>query len=103
MRELKGRSESIFIVTVIFLGISFLAVCLRCFVRLRLVRAFGWDDTLMVFAMVCGSMLFYSLERRANGSCSSDTGIEHPFCVMRNYWCTLRYGTEAQRPEIERH
>lgn len=53
MIEFKGRSESIFIVTVVFLGISFIAVCLRCFVRLRLVRAFGWDDALMVFAMVC--------------------------------------------------
>ncbi|GLA87694.1 hypothetical protein AtubIFM56815_002122 [Aspergillus tubingensis] len=51
MIEFKGRSESIFIVTVVFLGISFVAVCLRCFVRLRLVRAFGWDDALMVFAM----------------------------------------------------
>ncbi|EHA23249.1 hypothetical protein ASPNIDRAFT_207175 [Aspergillus niger ATCC 1015] len=51
MIEFKGRSESIFIVTVVFLGISFIAVCLRCFVRLRLVRAFGWDDALMVFAM----------------------------------------------------
>ncbi|KAF9893174.1 hypothetical protein FE257_012589 [Aspergillus nanangensis] len=52
MVELEGRSLSIFVVTVIFLGLSFIAVCLRCFVRLRLVRAFGWDDALMVFAMV---------------------------------------------------
>jgi hypothetical protein len=52
MLPLEGRSESIFIVTTIFLGISFIAVCLRCFVRLRLVKAFGWDDALMVFAMV---------------------------------------------------
>ncbi|OOG00014.1 hypothetical protein ASPCADRAFT_126894 [Aspergillus carbonarius ITEM 5010] len=51
MIEFKGRSESIFVVTVVFLGISFISVCLRCFVRLRLVRAFGWDDALMVFAM----------------------------------------------------
>ncbi|KAE8389780.1 hypothetical protein BDV23DRAFT_156481 [Aspergillus alliaceus] len=51
MVEFKGRSEQIFVVTIIFLGISFISVCLRCFVRLRLVRAFGWDDTLMVFAM----------------------------------------------------
>ncbi|PLB33190.1 ion-transporting P-type ATPase SPF1 [Aspergillus candidus] len=51
MRELSGRSESIFVVTVVFLGVSFITVCLRCFVRLRLVRAFGWDDTLMVAAM----------------------------------------------------
>lgn len=53
MVEFAGRSESIFIVTIIFLAISLVAVCLRCFVRLRLVRAFGWDDGLMVAAMVC--------------------------------------------------
>ncbi|KAL4897345.1 P-type ATPase [Aspergillus ambiguus] len=51
MAELEGRSLSIFVVTVVFLALSFIAVCLRCFVRLRLVRAFGWDDALMVFAM----------------------------------------------------
>ncbi|KAI9934333.1 hypothetical protein ASPWEDRAFT_170040 [Aspergillus wentii DTO 134E9] len=51
MVEFKGRSESIFVVTVVFLCISFTAVCLRCFVRLRLMRAFGWDDSLMLFAM----------------------------------------------------
>jgi hypothetical protein len=53
MLPLHGRSESIFIVTTTFLGISFIAVCLRCFVRLKIVKAFGWDDTFMVFAMVC--------------------------------------------------
>lgn len=53
MVEFNGRSESIFVVTIIFLAISLVAVCLRCFVRLRLVRAFGWDDGLMVAAMVC--------------------------------------------------
>lgn len=52
MLPLEGRSKTIFIVTTVFLGISFIAVCLRCFVRLKLVKAFGWDDALMVFAMV---------------------------------------------------
>ncbi|KAJ5769484.1 hypothetical protein N7520_004043 [Penicillium odoratum] len=52
MLPLEGRSLSIFIVTTIFLGISFIAVCLRCFVRIKLVKAFGWDDALMVFAML---------------------------------------------------
>ncbi|KAJ5153451.1 uncharacterized protein N7482_009929 [Penicillium canariense] len=51
MLPLEGRSKTIVIVTTIFLGISFITVCLRCFVRLKLVKAFGWDDALMVFAM----------------------------------------------------
>lgn len=52
MLPLEGRSLSIFVVTTIFLGLSFIAVCLRCFVRIKLVKAFGWDDGLMVLAMV---------------------------------------------------
>ncbi|KAL3482259.1 hypothetical protein BJX99DRAFT_252965 [Aspergillus californicus] len=51
MFDLEGRSLSIFVVTVVFLIISFISVTLRCFVRIRIVRAFGWDDSLMVFAM----------------------------------------------------
>ncbi|KAJ5106024.1 hypothetical protein NUU61_003371 [Penicillium alfredii] len=51
MQPLDGRSKAIFIVTTVFLGISFIAVCLRCFVRIKIVKAFGWDDALMVFAM----------------------------------------------------
>ncbi|KAL5360654.1 hypothetical protein BJX96DRAFT_165319 [Aspergillus floccosus] len=48
---LVGRSKSIFVVTFIFLLLSFTTVALRCYVRLRLVGRFGWDDTLMTLAM----------------------------------------------------
>ncbi|KAH1482168.1 hypothetical protein KXX06_005029, partial [Aspergillus fumigatus] len=49
---LHGRSRGLFTVTLVFLCLSFVAVTLRCFVRLRLVKAFGWDDGLMVLAML---------------------------------------------------
>ncbi|RHZ50893.1 hypothetical protein CDV55_101456 [Aspergillus turcosus] len=49
---LQGRSILVFTVALVFLCLSFIAVALRCFVRLRLVKAFGWDDGLMVLAMV---------------------------------------------------
>lgn len=49
-------SEAIIIVTAVFLAISFITVCLRCYVRLRVVRAFGWDDGFMVMAMVSISL-----------------------------------------------
>ncbi|KAI9371036.1 hypothetical protein BJX61DRAFT_49160 [Aspergillus egyptiacus] len=72
MFALEGRSLSIFVVTLVFLVISFIAVALRCFVRIKLVRAFGWDDALMVFAMalnilfaLCGTIgARYGLGRR---------------------------------------
>ncbi|KAJ5183940.1 hypothetical protein N7492_001556 [Penicillium capsulatum] len=47
-----SRSQAILIVTAVFLAISGISVALRCFVRTHVVRAFGWDDTLMVLAMV---------------------------------------------------
>ena len=39
-----------------FLTLSSIAVILRCYVRLRIVKAFGWDDGVMIVAMV--SFLF---------------------------------------------
>lgn len=47
-----SRSQAILVVTVVFLALSLVSVGLRCFVRTRVVRAFGWDDNLMLIAMV---------------------------------------------------
>ncbi|KAL4916629.1 hypothetical protein BDW62DRAFT_101186 [Aspergillus aurantiobrunneus] len=49
-----------------FLALSSLAVILRCYVRLRIVKALGWDDWVMGFAMLfyimfCGCMIGGSL------------------------------------------
>ena len=38
-----------------FVSIACVTVILRCYVRLRIVRSFGWDDGVMVAAMVCFS------------------------------------------------
>jgi len=46
-----SRSNAILTVTSVFLGISLTSVLLRCFVRTRVVRAFGWDDIIMLLAM----------------------------------------------------
>ncbi|KAL4957356.1 hypothetical protein BDW69DRAFT_201197 [Aspergillus filifer] len=49
-----------------FLTLSSIAVILRCYVRLRVVKAFGWDDGIMIlamlfYAMFCGCMIGGSL------------------------------------------
>lgn len=49
---LKGQSLAIFVVAVVFMGVSVITVSLRCFVRSYIVRAFGWDDILMLVALV---------------------------------------------------
>lgn len=49
---LVGHSLAIFIVSAVTVGLAIIAVALRCFVRLYILRAFGWDDALMVAALV---------------------------------------------------
>ena len=45
-------SDAIIIITAVFLSISLIAAFLRCFVRLKIVKAFGHDDALMMMATV---------------------------------------------------
>ncbi|XRM42309.1 putative cation-transporting ATPase 1 [Aspergillus tubingensis] len=54
---LEGRSEVLVAVSVVVMAISLLTVSFRCFVRWRMLKAFGWDDTLMVLAMVLDIVL----------------------------------------------
>lgn len=49
---LVGPSLAIFIVSMVMMILSVVAVSLRTFVRLYIVRAFGWDDSLMLAALV---------------------------------------------------
>jgi hypothetical protein len=49
---LEGRSLAIFTVSIVMMSLSIATVSLRTFVRLNIVRAFGWDDALMVAALV---------------------------------------------------
>jgi hypothetical protein len=56
---LVDRSLAIFLVSIIIMSISVIAVSLRSFVRLSIVRAFGWDDGLMVAALVSYLLPWY--------------------------------------------
>ncbi|GKZ77767.1 hypothetical protein AnigIFM56816_000550 [Aspergillus niger] len=48
---LVGHSLAIFIVSAVTVGLAIICVSLRCFVRLYILRAFGWDDALVVVAL----------------------------------------------------
>nr|XP_001388563.2 P-type ATPase [Aspergillus niger CBS 513.88] len=48
---LVGHSLAIFIVSAVTVGLAIICVSLRCFVRLYILRAFGWDDALVVTAL----------------------------------------------------
>lgn len=74
-------SVAIIIITAVFLSISLIAVYLRCFVRLKIVKSFGLDDALMVVATVSRHRnLSFSALPRTN--LSSD--FQHRICYMRN-------------------
>ncbi|PWY73012.1 hypothetical protein BO70DRAFT_389302 [Aspergillus heteromorphus CBS 117.55] len=49
---LTGHSLGIFICAAVLMGVCTVLVILRSFVRIFLVRAFGWDDALMIVALV---------------------------------------------------
>jgi hypothetical protein len=49
---LEGRSLAIFTVSIVMMSFAITTASLRTFVRLNIVRAFGWDDALMVAASV---------------------------------------------------
>lgn len=52
---MTDRSVEVKAVAATFVSIACVTVILRCYVRLRIVRSFGWDDGVMVIAMVCFS------------------------------------------------
>ncbi|EPS31207.1 hypothetical protein POX_h09506 [Penicillium oxalicum] len=49
---LTGGSMAIVVVGLVMLILALIAVSLRIFVRVHVVRAFGWDDGIMLFALV---------------------------------------------------
>ncbi|KAJ5725569.1 uncharacterized protein N7483_006926 [Penicillium malachiteum] len=50
--ELVGHSLAMLTIESVMMGLAIIAVALRCFVRLYIVRSFGWDDSVMVGALV---------------------------------------------------
>jgi hypothetical protein len=47
-----NRGPELLAVCSLFVAMAFVSVVLRCYVRLHLVKAFGWDDGFMVLALV---------------------------------------------------
>lgn len=63
---MTDRNLEVKAVAATFVSIASITVILRCYVRLRVVRSFGWDDGAMVIAMLfyfmfSGSMIGGSL------------------------------------------
>ncbi|KAF5855653.1 hypothetical protein ETB97_008845, partial [Aspergillus alliaceus] len=52
MDHAEDRSVEVRAVAAAFMSVAVVTVILRCYVRGRLVKAFGWDDTAMVIALL---------------------------------------------------
>lgn len=52
LQEARSRANSVFIVAGTFLALSWLTLCLRFWVRGRLIRNLGWDDWTMLATVV---------------------------------------------------
>ncbi|KAB8261578.1 hypothetical protein BDV32DRAFT_137172 [Aspergillus pseudonomiae] len=49
---LHGRSNAVVTVPAVLGPLSFVTVCFRCYVRIKMVKNFGWDDGIMAVAAV---------------------------------------------------
>jgi hypothetical protein len=70
MEQRPDRSEGVKAVAAVFMSVATVAVFLRVYCRLKLVKNFGWDDGLMVMAMV-GPAFFLTATCFAKGITSS--------------------------------
>ncbi|KAK6078917.1 integral membrane protein [Seiridium cupressi] len=74
MATIDNRGPQVRAVASTVFALAFVALLLRCYVRLRIAKAFGWDDWFMVAAMV--SFTFNT------ATCLA--GVEHG--TGRHYW-----------------
>ncbi|KAL7928217.1 hypothetical protein V8C35DRAFT_318684 [Trichoderma chlorosporum] len=74
MAEVETRGPQLLAVVLVLLTFAFTATLLRCYVRITLVKAFGLDDYLMIFAMI-SFILFCAV---------AITGIHYG--TGRHYW-----------------
>ncbi|KAL4744144.1 hypothetical protein BDV11DRAFT_3255 [Aspergillus similis] len=82
-----------------FLSLSSVAVIMRCYVRLRIVKAFGWDDIVMIVAMLlyimfCGCMIGGSLW--GTGKHLFELTPKQRTIAMEYWWfCNISYAVSS--------
>ncbi|KAF2645431.1 hypothetical protein P280DRAFT_389644 [Massarina eburnea CBS 473.64] len=78
-----------------FVAMAFVSMALRVYVRLRMVRNFGWDDTFMLLAMLTYIMFATCAiggVHWGTGRHMSELDNEHKMKAMRYWWfCYIGY------------
>ncbi|KAJ5647385.1 hypothetical protein N7490_003757 [Penicillium lividum] len=90
-----NRKLGVQVVAAVFMPIATIAVMLRCYVRARIVRAFGLDDAAMVFAVVF-YIMFCACEiggtRYGTGYQFEHLNLDDAATAMEYWWfCEVAY------------
>ena len=56
----NSRATLITAITAVFLTVAWLSVLARSYVRAMLIRNYGWDDAVMLLAVVCQHVIVES-------------------------------------------
>lgn len=92
---MTDRNLEVKAVAATFMSVAAVTVMLRCYVRLRIVKGFGWDDGVMAiamlfYAMFSGSMIGGSLY--GTGRHFSDLTAHQRVTAMEYWWfCEIAY------------
>ncbi|KAF2129613.1 hypothetical protein P153DRAFT_376043 [Dothidotthia symphoricarpi CBS 119687] len=91
----ENRGPELQVVVSTFVAVAFIAVVLRVYVRLFLVKAFGWDDSWMVAALLAQIMFAAAAlggVHYGTGRHMADLTAENAMKAMRYWWiCYIGY------------
>lgn len=55
---MENRSNQVLAVAILFISLTWLTVGMRCFVRIRMLKSFGYDDWAMLITQVRVEVVF---------------------------------------------
>ncbi|TGO24703.1 hypothetical protein BPAE_0096g00080 [Botrytis paeoniae] len=87
--EASDKQDEILIITLLFFGIACVAVALRCYVRTRLLKAFGADDAIAVCSLflLCVGVVFTALGINSGFGQHIDSMTMEHYLRGLKYWC----------------
>ncbi|KAL4948693.1 putative integral membrane protein [Aspergillus filifer] len=93
--EDNSRSLAVKTVASVFMSVAAVAVILRCYVRGFVIKAFGWDDGVMVFAMLMYAMFSACMiggTLHGTGHKFEDLTADQRVTAMEYWWlCEIAY------------
>lgn len=93
MTDEDQRALAVKTVAAVFMPIACISVMLRCYVRGKVVKGFGWDDG----AMVVAAVMTPSTNTVLRSKLTFLAILCYVLCVY-DWWNSLRYRAEIHKP-----